>query len=186
MHDGTHPRDHNQPPDPIDEIAARYEAEREEAENWLDGEPVETEDQMKAVDELRAAMRKMRIDFEKGQKSAAAPLYDAYKAEQARWKPTIDDAKRIEQGLVRAVDAFKRKLAAEREEAERAARAEAERKRREAERAAAQAREGDIESERAAAAAQASPRPACTRTRQKNAPRVRNSPMAKLRKRVTP
>jgi hypothetical protein len=148
------PRDHNNPPDTIDEITAAFEAIRLEAENWLDGEQVENEGQMNAVDVLRKDMRRMRLDLEAGQKSATAPLYDAYKSELARWKPTIDDAKRIEKGLVAAVDTFKRKLAAEKEEAERKARAEAERKRREADEAARKANAADIEAQRAAAAAQ--------------------------------
>ena len=148
------PRDHNQPPDPIDEICAAYEASRSEAENWLDGAEVETEGQMKAVDALRKDMRAWRIELETGQKSATAPLYDTYKAELARWKPTIDDAKRIEKCLVAAVDTFKRKLAAEKAEAERKARAEADRKHREAEEAIRKANAADIEAQRAAAEAQ--------------------------------
>lgn len=144
----------NNPPDPIDAICAQYEGERMEAENWLDGTPVENEGQMKAVDVLRKAMREFRLGLEAGQKSATAPLYDAYKAEGARWKPSIDDAKRIESGLVSLVDGFKKKLAVEKEAAEREARAEAARKMREAEEAARAANAADIEAQRAAAEAQ--------------------------------
>ena len=144
----------NNPPDPIDAICAQHEGERMEAENWLDGTPVENEDQMKAVDTLRKAMREFRLSLEAGQKSATAPLYDAYKAEGARWKPSIEDAQRIEKGLVALVDGFKKKLAAEKEAAERAARAEAARKMREAEEAARAANAADIEAQRAAAEAQ--------------------------------
>ena len=140
----------NNPPDPIDTITAPFEAYRSEAENWLDGEPVENEAQMEAVDALRKQMRQWRLDLEKGQKSATAPLHDAYKAELERWKPTIEDAKRIEGCLVAAVDGFKRKLAAEKADAERQARAEAERKMREAKEAAAKADAADLEAQRAA------------------------------------
>ena len=144
----------NNPPDPIDAICAQHEGERMEAENWLDGTPVENEGQMKAVDTLRKAMREFRLSLEAGQKSATAPLYDAYKAEGARWKPSIDDAKRIEGGLIALVDGFKKKLAVEKEAAEREARAEAARKMREAEEAARAANAADIEAQRAAAEAQ--------------------------------
>ena len=144
----------NNPPDPIDEICAQFEAAREEAANWLDGSPVENEAQMKAVDGLRKQAREWRMALEAGQKSATAPLYDAYKAEVARWKPTIEDAQRIEKGLVALVDSFKRKLAEEKAEAERKARAEAARKMREAEEAAARANAADLEAQRAAAEAQ--------------------------------
>jgi len=98
-------------------------------------------------------MRQMRLDLERGQKSAAAPLYDVYKAELARWKPTIEDAKRIEGGLVAAVDVFKRKLAEEKREAERLAWEAANKARREAEAKAAAANAADIEAQREAAAA---------------------------------
>lgn len=145
---------HNMPPDPIDEICAAFEASRMEAENWLDGEPVTNEGQMKVVDTLRKDMRKMRLDLQSGQKSATAPLRDAYKVEQDRWKPPIEDAQRIEKGLVAAVDTFKRKLAAEKAEEERKARIEAEAARRTAEDAARKADAANIEEQRTAALAQ--------------------------------
>ncbi|MHA7852228.1 hypothetical protein [Roseovarius sp.] len=153
MHDGPAPTGHNNPPSPIDEITAAYEAEREEAENWLDGEPVENEAQMNEVDKLRKAMRQWRLDLERGQKSAAAPLHDAWKAELARWKPTIDDAQRIEKALVATVDSFKRKLAEEKRAAERAAWEAAEKARREAEEKAKAAAASDLEAQREADAA---------------------------------
>lgn len=147
-------RGHNNPPDPIDEALAPYGDTISEAENWLDGEQVENDEQMKAVDELIASIRKAGTDVGKAKKSATAPLHDAWKAEIARWKPTEDDLERIKKGLVALVDPYKRKVAAEKAEAERKARQEAEEKRRAAEEAAREAREGDIESQRAAAQAQ--------------------------------
>ena len=144
----------NCPPDPIDEIISTYADAIAESENWLDGTPVENEGQMKAVDVLRKSMREFRLGLEYGQKSATAPLYDAYKAEGARWKPSIEDSQRIEKGLVALVDGFKKKLGAEKEAAAREARAEAARKMREAEEAARAANAADIEAQRAAAEAQ--------------------------------
>lgn len=141
---------HNNPPDPIDEICAAYDAERQEAENWCDGAPVENEAQMKAVDALRKSMRQWRLDLERGQKSASAPLHDAWKAEVARWKPTIADAKRIESALVAVVDGFKRKLAEEKRAAERAAWEAAEKAKREAEAKAREANAADLEQQREA------------------------------------
>lgn len=145
----------NLPPDPIDEICAAYEGAREESENWLDGSKVETEAQMNAVDALRKDAREWRLSLEKGQKSAAAPLADAHKRELARWKPVIDDAKRIEAGLVGLVDAFKRKLADEKAAAKR----EADRKvwaaAEEARKAAEAADVSDLSAQRAAADKQA-------------------------------
>lgn len=145
---------HNNPPDPIDEITAAYDDSRAEAENWLDGSPVENEAQMRAVDDLRKAIREWRIALEAGQKSETAPLYDTYKAALARWKPTIEDAQRIEKGLVAAVDAFKRKLAAEKAAREAELRAEAEAKLKAAQEAHKAAAASDIEARRAAGEAE--------------------------------
>ena len=143
----------NNPPDPIDEISAQFEDYRIEAENWTDGTEVENEGQMNQVDTLRKAMRDFRLSLEKGQKSAAAPLHDAWKAELARWKPTIDDVKRIEDCLVAVVGAFKKKLDAQKEAERRAAWEAANRARIEAEEAARKAAATDLEAQRQAAAA---------------------------------
>ena len=146
---------HNCPPDEIETICAAYEGPREEAISWLDGQKVESEPQMLAVDSLRKSAREWRLALERGQRSAAAPLADAHKAELARWKPTLEDAKRIEAGLVALVDEFKQRLAEEKREAERRAYAEANAARRIAEDAARQADASNIEATRAAAQAAA-------------------------------
>ncbi|KRS17503.1 hypothetical protein [Roseovarius indicus] len=130
---------HNQPPDPIDEALAPYGDAITEAENWLDGSPVENEDQMHAVDMLIKHIRSAKSDLAKAKKSATAPLHDAWKAEIARWKPTEDDIERRLKGLAAVVDPFKRKLAEEKEAAKRKAYEEARAKERAAEEAAAKA-----------------------------------------------
>jgi len=142
----------NNPPDPIDAITGAYNTDREEAENWADGAPVENEAQMKEVDALRAAMRQCRLDLEAGQKDATKPLHAIYKAELDRWKPTIEDTKRIESCLVSTVNVFKQKLAVEKAEAERKAWEETNRLRREAEAKAASANAADVEAQREVAA----------------------------------
>lgn len=142
MADGTNPREQiggNNPPDPIDEALAPYGDAISEAENWLDGSPVENEDQMNAVDALIKDIRSAKSDLAKAKKSATAPLHDAWKAEIARWKPTEDDIERRLKGLAAVVDPFKRKLAEEKEAAKRKAYEEARAKERAAEEAAAKA-----------------------------------------------
>lgn len=146
---------HNMPPDPIDEALAPFGDAISEAENWLDGSPVETEGQMKAVDALIKNVKAAKKAVEGAEESAAKPIYDAWKAEKAKFAPTLTDLDRIVKGLVSIVDVFKRKLAAEKAEAERKARAEAEAKMRAAQEAARAADAGNIESQRAAALAQA-------------------------------
>lgn len=143
----------NNPPDPIDEATAPFADAIAEAENWLDGEPVSTEGQMKDVDRLTKDIKAALKSVKDGEKSAAAPLYDVWKAEKARWKPTIDDLERMVKGLVALVGPFKAKIAAEKAEAERLARVEADKKRREAEAAARAASEADIDAQRKAAQA---------------------------------
>lgn len=146
---------HNNPPDPIDEALAPYGDVITEAEGWLDGTPVETEGQMKAVDSLLKSIKAAKKAVEAAEESAAKPIYDAWKAEKARFAPTLTDLDRIAKGLVAAVDVFKRRMAAEKE----AARKEAERlaweKTRAAQEAARHADASNIEAQRAAAQAEA-------------------------------
>lgn len=143
----------NNPPDPIDEALAPYGDTITEAEAWLDGAAVESEGQMKAVDDLTKGIKAALKDINAAEKSAAAPLHDAWKAEKARWKPTIDDLARIRDGLVAAASSFKAKLAAEKEAERRAAWEAADKARREAEEQAAKANAADIDAQREADAA---------------------------------
>src|SRR5690606_4934801 len=105
----------NGPPDAIADLNREYDSTRVEAEAWLDGSPVENDGQMGVVDTLRASARQWRLLLERGQKSESAPIYDEYKRALDRWKPSIEDVKRIETGLVALVDGYKRKRAAEQE-----------------------------------------------------------------------
>lgn len=139
--------------DPIDEAVAPFSDFIGEAEQWLDGQRVETEAQMIACDTLIRGVKAARKAVDDARDLATKPLHDAWKGEVARWKPTQDDLDRLVKGLVALVDSFKRKLAAEKE----AARKEAERlaweKTRAAQEAARLADETNIEATRAAAAA---------------------------------
>jgi hypothetical protein len=146
---------HNLPPDPLDEALAPYGDYLAEAEGWLDGTPVETEAQMRAVDALLKQIKAADKAVTDAQKSESAPLHDAWKAALARYKPTLDDLDRIKRGLVAAVDGFKRKLAAQKAEAERLAREQAAAAARAAAEAHRAALDSDLEAQRAAAAMQA-------------------------------
>jgi hypothetical protein len=144
---------HNNPPDPIDEALGPYGDTISEVENWLDGTAVETEGQMKQVDALLKAIKAAKKAVETAEETEAKPIYDAWKLAKDRYKPTLTDLDRMAKGLVAIVDTFKRKLAAEKAEAERKARAEAERKMREAHAAAQAADVANIDAQRAAEAA---------------------------------
>lgn len=150
------PIGHNNPPDPIAEAVAPFLDYLNEAEALLDGGSVETEGQMKHYDTIIKGVKGARKAVDDARDEATKPLHEAWKGEVARWKPTQDDLDRIVKGLVAAVDAFKRKLAAEKAEAERRAREEAYAAKRAAEEAARAAIEAetDLEAQRVAAEAQ--------------------------------
>lgn len=142
---------HNNPPDPIDEALAPYGDAIEEAQNWLDGKPIENEDQLRATDELLKTIKTAAKDLNAARDDATKPLHEAWKSEVARWKPTQDDLERISKGIVAAQDPFKRALAAKKEAEKRAAWDAAEKARKEAEEAALAANASDIEAQRNAA-----------------------------------
>jgi hypothetical protein len=143
----------NNPPDPIDTALAPHGDTIDEAANWLDGVPVETEAQMLTVDALIKAMKAARKDLDAARDGCTKPLNEAWKAEIARWKPTQDDLDLQIAGLIALVDGFKRQLAKEKETARRAAWDLAEATRKEAEAKIAAAGAGNIEQQREAAAA---------------------------------
>jgi hypothetical protein len=142
---------HNGAPDPIDEALAPYGDAIEEAQNWLDGEPIENEDQLKATDAILKTIKGALKDLNAARDEATKPLHDAWKAEVARWKPTQDDLDRIIKGLVACQDPFKRALTAKKEAEKRAAWEAAEKAKREAMEAARAAQASDIVAQREAA-----------------------------------
>lgn len=144
----------NNPPDAIEEIQSSYDDTFSEVENWLDGEPVENEEQMKAIDALLKSVKAAEKDANDAKELEFRPHKTAADAVVERWKPFLDDLTHMKKGLTAAVGEFKKKLAAEKEAARRAAFEEAERKRREAEEAARAASAADIQAQREAAQAQ--------------------------------
>lgn len=142
---------HNNPPDPIDEALAPYGDTIEEAQNWLDGKPIENEEQLKATDALLKGVKSALKDLNAARDDFTKPLHEAWKTEVARWKPTQDDLDRIIKGLIACQDPFKRQLAAKKAAEERAAWEAAEKARREAAEAAKAAAASDIEAQREAA-----------------------------------
>lgn len=151
--DDLSPMGHNNPPDPIEAVIAEYDAAISEAQNWADGEPVTTQDQMTAVDAVLKEFKSYKTALGKAGKERTDPLHKAWKAEVAAVKVYTDDADMVQKALIACVAPFKAKLAAE-QEAERKAKWEAaEQARIEAERKAAEANVADIEAQREAAQA---------------------------------
>lgn len=142
---------HNNPPSDIDDAIAPFADAIEEAQNWADGTPVENEAQMRVVDGLIKEIKAAKKAVEGAEEGAAKPIYDAWKAEKARFAPTITDLDRLTKALVATVDGFKRKLAAEKAEAQRKAQMAAEEAARAARDAALRADAANIEAIRDAA-----------------------------------
>jgi hypothetical protein len=144
---------HNGPPCPIEEALAPFGDALSEAELWLDGERVEDAGQMAAVDALIKDVKAAIKAAEAGEEAEARPLFKAWKAAKTRWIPTLDDLDRVKDGLIAAVDGFKRAEAEKVAAVERKARAEATAARQAAENAMRQADAANIEATRAAAEA---------------------------------
>ena len=144
---------HNNPPDPMEAVAAQYDDIISEATNWTDGEPVTTEAQMLSVDALIKGCKTYRADLAKAGKLCTEPLHTAWKASVAAVKVYTDDADRMQAALVASVAPFKATLAAEKEAARRAAWQAAQDAERAAEELARAANASDLDAQRAADAA---------------------------------
>ncbi len=156
---------HNNPPDPIEEIRAAHLDSMQEAENWLDGQDVENEDQMKAVDGLLSDLKEAKKSWTEAKELEYRPHKIACDAVVDRYKPFGKEIEDLTSGLKSVLTRFKAKLRAEQEAREREARKEAERKaaealaaqeavdmknieeRREADRLAAEARQAEREAQ---------------------------------------
>lgn len=124
---------HNQPPTPFDETAAEIDGLYEEAEHWLDGAVVDSEELAEGIAILLNTLRLAGKDAEALRKEEKKPLDDAAKAVQEKFKPLTDKVKRATDACKKALTPWLAKKEAEQ-------RTEAEEKRRIAEQAEAEAR----------------------------------------------
>ena len=135
---------HNQPPDVYDGFRLHVEDLFDQAKQFLDGEPIETEQQAEDVSRLLNMVRKTSNDADDARKAEKKPHDDAAKAVQAKWKPLLDKLDLAATTAKNALAPFLRKQ----EEAQRAAaQAAIEEARRQAEaaaQAAQQARPDDL------------------------------------------
>lgn len=145
MADGNNPRaviGDNFPPELIAYEAHRINIEGlyEEAVNWMDGEPIASQEQADQVQTLMRMIQEAEAAAEVQRKADAKPFDDGKAEVQARYNPLIADAKNKQPGkCAKAIDACKKalapwltKLRAEQERVAEAARAEAQRKAEEA------------------------------------------------------
>lgn len=95
MDDLTPALGHNNPPEPTPFEASRDEIEAlfAEAQNWLDGEPIETQEQADAIGKLIDLLRKAEKTADDRRKAEAKPFDDGKAEVQARYNPLIADKK---------------------------------------------------------------------------------------------
>ncbi|NIA72449.1 hypothetical protein HBA54_28070 [Pelagibius litoralis] len=134
----------NNPPEPLpfEAISQRIDGLYDEAKNWLDGDPVTSQEMADGLNLLIDMIRKAEKEADELRKAENKP-YDDGKAEvQARYAPLIGKTKAVKGKTVLALESAKKaltpwleKLEAEKREAEAKAQAEAEAKRRAAEEA---------------------------------------------------
>lgn len=87
------PIGHNQAPTPFDEIETKINDLYDEAKQWLDGEPVTTQDQADALNTLANHIREAHKEADQMRKEEAKPFDDGKKAVQERYNPLIQKGK---------------------------------------------------------------------------------------------
>lgn len=143
----------NSPPTPMEVCASEHDDVISEAANWADGDAVESEDQMNAVDVIIKGLKSYRSDLNKAGKEYTSPAHTIWKEKVAEVKTYTDDADLMQKALVAAVAPFKAKLAAEKEAERQAAWAAAREAERKADEAARKVNAADLEAAREAEAA---------------------------------
>lgn len=140
-HDETPGIGHNSPPEitPFEKASNVISGLYEEAEGWLDGEPIDNQGVADGVSELLNLLRDAKKRADDARKTEAKPFDDGKKEVQARYKPLLDKADRAADVCKKALVPWLQKLEEEKRAKEAAAREEAERLRKEAEEAIAMA-----------------------------------------------
>ena len=115
----------NNPPTPFDLSKQAIEDLYDEAKQWLDGEPVSTEDQASALNTLQSRIRDAAKDAEKNRKDEAKPFDDGKAEVQARYKPIIAKAEQADSAVKAALKPYLLALAKKQDEEAQRARLEA-------------------------------------------------------------
>lgn len=102
----TAPMGHNAPPDPFDAFALHIDDLFEQAEQFLDGEGIQTDAQAEDVSRILNMLRKAEKDADEARKAEKKPHDDAAKAVQAKWSPLLGKAKLAAETAKRALAPF--------------------------------------------------------------------------------
>lgn len=90
----VHPlQGHNMPPSPFEELVEEIDSLYDEAKNWCDGEPVDSDAQEKAVADLMELIRDAEKRAEAMRKEEVKEFDEGKKAVQAKFAPLIADNK---------------------------------------------------------------------------------------------
>ena len=150
------PMGDNNPPTPMEEVAAEYDAVISEATNWTDGDPVSDEVGLKALDAVIKEFKSYNSALKKAGDAHKAVTWDAHQDRLSEIKKYTEDAATIQAALVATGEDFRKKLADKKEAAKRAAYQEAQRLEREAEELARSANAASLDDQREIKAAQES------------------------------
>lgn len=102
---------HNQPKlSPFELMAEHINDLHGEALQWLDGEPVTTQQQADALNTLENRIRQAAKDAEAMRKAEVAPLDEAKAEIQGRFNPLIGETKTVKGKTVKAIEAIKAAL----------------------------------------------------------------------------
>lgn len=117
----------NAPADPATLFKEEVDDLLLEARNYLDGEPISSEEQAEAVSSLLNRLRRVAKDADSARATEKKPHDDAAKAVQAKWKPIIDKAELASTTAKQALAVWLQKVEEKQRAEAEAARLEAER-----------------------------------------------------------
>lgn len=135
---------HNNPPDRFTLFREHIEELLDEAKQFLDGEPIETDAQAEDVSRLLNMLRTAANDADEARKDEKRPHDEAAKAVQTKWKPVLEAADLAVSTAKKALAPFLQKKEDEQRAAAEAVRMEAERQAAAARKAAENASPADL------------------------------------------
>lgn len=104
---------HNNPPPEV-AFSLSIDDLYEEARNFLDGTPIETQGQADSVGIILTSLKKIRKDADAARADEKRPHDDAAKAVQAKWKPLLEKADRAISAAQAPITAYLARQEAER------------------------------------------------------------------------
>jgi hypothetical protein len=134
----------NQPTDPFEAFSLHIDDLFDQAQQFLDGKPIENEQQAEAVSRILNMVRKAGNDADDARKAEKKPHDDAAKAVQSKWKPILDKVDLAASVAKRALAPWLTAKEAEQQAAAQAAAQEARDKAEAAAKAAEQVRPDDL------------------------------------------